>query len=496
MPVGTAVVSAPGKMLLAGGYLVLDESNVGLVVAVDKRFYAECRVEYFREDADLPAQTAAVAATEVTEVTVISPQFNCEWMYYWTNHQLISSKIATQNLFVEKALRVAFLYLDLSSKTTVKSISIRIAADNDFYSLVPHLQARGWPQTLKAAQDLPYRLLVAKDPATGQVYKTGLGSSACLVTAITGAIVRALSEPFNIKNHEDFDAVSIDTVTKLAQIGHCYAQAKVGSGFDVSAASYGSHIYQRFPTAVLNELLVLLDGENANAALLKLKETVDHTSWSGGVKAPVNCFFTTASFLQVMMADVSGGSESPSMANQVLTWRKSQQEQFSTVPHWDDLVQINLKIVSLFQQIHVATTHVDNSVQHQFIGNTDWSTLGTPLASLMQALKSTILEARHHLKAMGEKAGVPIEPDAQSALCDACMKVPGVVAALVPGAGGYDAVSCIYINVPSVRQAVADLWTNWTHDGASVCALTVSGVDYGDGVRVETEFPSVASNNF
>ena len=32
-------LSAPGKILMAGGYLVLESPNIGLVVAADKRFY-------------------------------------------------------------------------------------------------------------------------------------------------------------------------------------------------------------------------------------------------------------------------------------------------------------------------------------------------------------------------------------------------------------------------------------------------------------------------
>ena len=32
-------VSAPGKALVAGGYLVLDKENIGLTIAVSSRFY-------------------------------------------------------------------------------------------------------------------------------------------------------------------------------------------------------------------------------------------------------------------------------------------------------------------------------------------------------------------------------------------------------------------------------------------------------------------------
>jgi hypothetical protein len=44
-------------------------------------------------------------------------------------------------------------------------------------------------------------------------------------------------------------------VHRLAQLCHCVAQGKVGSGFDVAAAVFGSLVYRRFPAATLAPLL-------------------------------------------------------------------------------------------------------------------------------------------------------------------------------------------------------------------------------------------------
>lgn len=41
----------------------------------------------------------------------------------------------------------------------------------------------------------------------------------------------------------------------LAQFVHCVAQGKVGSGFDVSAAVFGSHLYTRFDPSVIQDLM-------------------------------------------------------------------------------------------------------------------------------------------------------------------------------------------------------------------------------------------------
>jgi phosphomevalonate kinase len=124
-----------------------------------------------------------------------------------------------------------------------------------------------------------------------------------------------------------------------------------------------------------------------------------------------------------------------------------------------------------------------------------WPTaIGTPLAIRLYELRQLVRQARQQLKQMGQAAdNVPIEPDAQTELCDAVAeRVPGVLAALVPGAGGFDAVSCIYINMAAVRRAVANYWgLEWT--ATQVCALTVEGVAFGDGMREEEAFPSFVS---
>lgn len=47
-------------------------------------------------------------------------------------------------------------------------------------------------------------------------------------------------------------ASDLDLVHRLSQAAHCAAQGKVGSGFDVSAAVFGSQRYVRFsPSALL-----------------------------------------------------------------------------------------------------------------------------------------------------------------------------------------------------------------------------------------------------
>lgn len=71
----TTAISAPGKVLLAGGYLVLDPAYSGVVVSTSARFYTAVRD---LDEAGLGAQT-----DRPVEIRVRSPQFeNATWVYY------------------------------------------------------------------------------------------------------------------------------------------------------------------------------------------------------------------------------------------------------------------------------------------------------------------------------------------------------------------------------------------------------------------------------
>ena len=466
-PQSTSVtVSAPGKLLLAGGYLVLESPNVGVVIAVNKRFYTTAKITRGDNLKDLP-------------ITVRSPQFGQNWKYSFNRQDCTLTPDASNscsNDFCEKTLRVSLMYLAKAEKVNdVSEIDLTIPADNEFYSLVPHLEERNLNRTLQQALTLPAFLPAAKEKETGKIYKTGLGSSACLVTSVVGALCHSLGISSN------------GMIFNLAQISHCHAQGKVGSGFDVSAACNGSHVYQRFPKEVLKDLLAILDKEKASTDdIQSLLSSAVESTWEGGVKAPLRILQQGSnSLLQVTMADVSGGSESPSMARTVLAWKKQYEGQ-EKIPHWDDLIKTNERIVDLLQQI-VSLPPIRNEEKKSLTvcsTEAEWKDKNELLSNLREACR----DSRRHLKAMGEAAGVPIEPDEQTALADATQALPGVIAALIPGAGGYDALACLHINDEKVRLNIGEMWAGWSE--AKVCPLTVQAGDFGDGVRVESCLPA------
>jgi phosphomevalonate kinase len=522
----SAKVSAPGKILLAGGYLVLESPNVGLAVTVDKRFYTMARITQDSTDDSI-------------SICVQSPQFGQTYHYeYKKNTGLITQNGTNENVFVQKTLRVALLYL----RPSWSHLELTIQADNEFYSLMPHLEKRRLDRSLGSVCQLPPFLSVLDD-GNETVRKTGLGSSAALVTSLVAALF-CLNKPttcrwqfqlptgdfqafspslcesietafvkkqstfvYHMNNTEyriDLNSLTqyfepddsqqpvrrilndISTITHLAHIAHCHAQGKIGSGFDISAACYGSHIYQRFDPETIRILLEQLDLDYLDSDETihsTLQTCVDKRRWGElCVISPVQ--FKANGWIQVMLADVSGGSESPSMARTVLKWKNSATEIDNP---WVRLQTINQRIVDLFQSV-TASDCIDlrerkrlsmQTLNQCVLSKED----ADSVSSRILALKTAFAEARQHLNCMGQLAGVPIEPTEQGLLIDATMNIPGVVAALVPGAGGFDAMACIYINESSTRDEIAKLWSEWNL--AKVCPLNVSGVGYGNGINLE-----------
>lgn len=89
-----------------------------------------------------------------------------------------------------------------------------------------------------------------------EVAKTGLGSSAAMTTSVVAALLHYLGVvtlAFSSRSQLDCRTSDsdLDLVHIVAQSAHCLAQGKIGSGFDVSAAVYGSQRYIRFSPALL-----------------------------------------------------------------------------------------------------------------------------------------------------------------------------------------------------------------------------------------------------
>jgi phosphomevalonate kinase len=69
-PKPTSAVSAPGKVLLAGGYLVLDRAYTGLVFGLSARITV------------IASEIETSSGVQLSEIVVESPQFlEAQWRY-------------------------------------------------------------------------------------------------------------------------------------------------------------------------------------------------------------------------------------------------------------------------------------------------------------------------------------------------------------------------------------------------------------------------------
>lgn len=154
-----------------------------------------------------------------------------------------------------------------------------------------------------------------------------MGSSAALITSL----VSALLIHFAAVTEADFANLEGDgrrLAHNAAQFVHCLAQGKVGSGFDVSAAVFGSQIYRRFRPAVLDPLM---KGDVCSEAVLfpayahsskfttgALKSVLRSSAWDYSFQ-PIQL----PPFTRLVLADVEAGSDTPSLVGKVLKWRDS-----------------------------------------------------------------------------------------------------------------------------------------------------------------------------
>ena len=479
-PAGQTTVSAPGKVLLTGGYLVLEAPNPGLVAAVSARFYTTI----------LPC-TSPSPGGEGYHLVVHSPQFH-ETREYTVSVSPSSVHVSRlsggANGYVEMALAHAFAYASSRGMLTppppgAMADTLVLVADNGFYSQMDALESRGLPQSAEGLAALPPFLAL---DTSRELVKTGLGSSAALITSLVGAV---------LVHYAGLDLAggntALETVHFVAQAAHCAAQGKIGSGFDVSSATFGSQRYTRFSPEVLNALAADLDLASPTEAFdpspLKshgpeaMDSTVDPWHLPQG--------------MHLILADTAVGSKTPGMVRKILKWKADGGDDAAAI--WNGLIDANaaveasLRIVgSHAREFPAASAAAIATLASHPLGS--WEDLATglndPRASEWVAhllrLRGEFETVRSLLRAMSTAAGVPVEPPEQTALLDATLELPGVVFAGVPGAGGFDAVFVVVLG-DETRASLESAWAQ-TPD-IHVCPLILDEDSRG-GVLIEPSF--------
>jgi phosphomevalonate kinase len=291
---------------------------------------------------------------------------------------------------------------------------VTILADSDYYSQ-PANSARNASHEFI---DFGVRLQDA--------HKTGLGSSAALVTAFTGAILSHYLTESQFSLSSDSGR---SILHNLSQTSHCAAQGKVGSGFDVATAVYGTCVYRRFSPSILSSLGEPGSPGFANRVKNITEDTDAALKWDTEIsKRGV----TIPKGMALVMCDVDCGSETVGMVKKVLEWKKSDPEGSKKL--WDSLQSCNETLAEKL-------------------------TSGASLEEFQEAFAAI----RENIRDMGSRSGVPIEPAEQTELLDAVTRgVKGVAGGVVPGAGGYDAIVLLVNEDKETLSEVEAFLENWS----------------------------------
>ena len=459
---------------------MLEAPNPGLVAAVSARFYTTI----------LPCTSPSPG--EGYHLVVHSPQFH-ETREYAVSVSPSSVQLSrlsgSPNGYVENALAHAFGYASSRGMLTPPPPggvvdTLVLVADNGFYSQMAALESRGLPQSAEGLAALPPFLPL---DTSRDLVKTGLGSSAALITSLVGAI---------LVHYAGLDLAgggneALETVHFVAQAAHCAAQGKIGSGFDVSSATFGSQRYTRFSPEVLNALA-------SDLGMASPTEAFDPTPFKShgpeGMDSTVDPWHLPQG-MHLILADTAVGSKTPGMVRKILKWKAEGGDDAAAT--WNGLIEANaaveasLRVVgSHAREFPSASAAAVAKLSSHPLGS--WEDLVTSLndphatewVAHLVRLRSEFEAVRSLLRAMSAAAGVPVEPPEQTALLDATLELPGVVFAGVPGAGGFDAVFVVVLG-DETRAALESAWAQ-TPD-IHVCPLILDEDSRG-GVLIEPSF--------
>ncbi|KAH9485393.1 Phosphomevalonate kinase, peroxisomal [Psilocybe cubensis] len=486
--VRTTIISAPGKVLIAGGYLVLDPAFSGVVVSTSSRFYTAIRDN---------------SALKPSTLRVRSPQFrNATWSYDAALEPSVKVEAAAENSSKNKFVHLALqhsiaLAAEVKGSALVqeilsKGLDITIVGGNDFYSQRAKLEELGLPRTIESLSSIPPFCPTGVN--LSDVHKTGLGSSAALITSLTSALLVHLTV-ITEESLSDDVGEGRRLAHNLAQFVHCFAQGKVGSGFDVSAAVFGSHLYTRFDPGVIQGLM----GDNLPKLYPVLSPS--NQAWNyriGNFKLPP--------YTRIMLADVDAGSDTPSLVGKVLKWRKEHQIEADAL--WNHLDQLNQSLSRTLLELSTlhdtdpesyksAVKYISSLQAVQWDANPSLPKEEQLVVSTFSEVRRLSEEIRAQMRRMGALSDVPIEPKEQTKLLDTCVALAGVIGGGVPGAGGYDAVWLLVCDVETSKpvqtplELVEHVWSTYTE--LSVSPLS-SKESLAKGIRLESvdDIPGLA----
>eukprot|EP00758_Cryptobia_borreli_P001885 Tbor_TRINITY_DN2611_c0_g1::TRINITY_DN2611_c0_g1_i1::g.17899::m.17899/K00938/E2.7.4.2, mvaK2; phosphomevalonate kinase len=451
-----SVVSAPGKVLICGGYLLVESPNLGLSVSVTARFTSRI-TNIIQSDVCLEGSNKIL-------IHINSPQFKTHFVFevtYGDGEVAVVQSEGCDFPFMYYSILYAVAGALDTNPSIVKSITgftIDLLASNDFYSQRNYLEQLG-----KAVTTVNLRALPEACPLVGKVSKSGLGSSAAMTASVVAAILNM------------YDSASeTERIHRIAQIAHSVSQGKIGSGFDVYTAIYGTVIYRRFPPARASMMMAIEQPKTTNVRLLSQcidlsEEWVQTTPFDGLPKG-----------IHIILADVhKGGSGTPDMVAKVMAWKSGLAKDSQSL--WSRLGEANVDYVTLLQRMVENSKHShaewEKSIEQVAgVPSAQW-----PPDNVFYQAKEKAHTCRRLMREMGEASGVEIEPQSLRPLLDATAALPSVMATGCPGAGGFDAIFALVVGHEDSVDSVVKFWEEYKE--VTVCPLLVR--EDSQGIKFE-----------
>ena len=300
-----------GKVLIAGGYLVLDPAYTGIVLRLNCSIRCDC--QEFKS-------------------MIVETQFG-------TYPQV-------ENSYIDASLKILNIYL--------------LSKDIKFS---------------------PLKITVKSDPIFYENGKLGLGSSSALCTSICQSVLQF----YGFHNALD--------LFKISSLSHFMAQGKVGSGFDVAAAVFGSCIYKK--PFIFDNLAIHLD--NIKDLLL--------TDWNIDVKP-----LSWPKCWHILMFSFSTGESTITNSKLYLEWKSKSHS--------------NTGCLSIIDAIELSTKQLITAIHLQ--------------DELM--LKSTFSNLIDQYKHLGDDCNIEIIPKQCLVMFNEVFQLDSCIGGMCPGAGGKDAV--------------------------------------------------------
>jgi len=189
-------VKAPGKLMLAGEWSVLEVGNPCIVMAVDK--YVTAKIE---------KNEAIVINAKDLGLEGIEAEFDGKELKI---KKELSEAEKEKIVMAKNSIEITLRYL---KELGIETKKFTVSTESEITSV-----------TLK----------------DGSSAKVGFGSSAAAVVAIISAILK-------LHEQETDSLEAKEKIYKLGCIAHYYGQGKVGSAFDVAASTYAQTlVYKRF----------------------------------------------------------------------------------------------------------------------------------------------------------------------------------------------------------------------------------------------------------